>query len=64
MASYRLPEDLRDALMAYLRGQPYGTVVEGMKALEGLEKIDETPKKGLEGLHAAVAALDTCKDKQ
>lgn len=52
MASYRLPEDLRDALMTYLRSQPYGTVVEGMKALESLEELDETPMAELKAVIA------------
>lgn len=49
MKNYQLPGDLRDALMSYLRTQPYGAVAEGMKALEALEELpaiaDKEPPK-------------------
>ena len=45
MKNYVLPGDLRESLMAYLRGQPYGAVAEGMKALESLEEIKEPSPK-------------------
>ena len=42
MKNYILPEDLREALMGYLRTRPYGEVVDGMKALESLEEAPES----------------------
>lgn len=41
MGLFKLPADLRDALLAYLRSRPYGEVVDGVKALEGLEPYDD-----------------------
>lgn len=41
MKNYLLPEDLRTALMEYLKAQPYGAVAQGMKALEELTQLPE-----------------------
>ena len=45
MNYYKLPAELRDAIMDYLRTQPYGQVSEGMKAMEALEPIEEASPK-------------------
>jgi len=43
MDSFKLPAELRDALLAYLRSRPYAEVVDGVRALESLDKITEAP---------------------
>ncbi len=41
---YRMPENLAQAILSYLATKPYNEVVPLIRAIEGLQVIDDTAK--------------------
>ncbi len=42
---YKLPKEMRDAILTYFGTRPYNEVIAGVRALESLEKITENEEK-------------------